>query len=60
MGERIMFMTATGEVYGLFGPDGLTIQNARLGTLKFDRLESNNDKLVIQGAGASPYISVKV
>jgi hypothetical protein len=55
-----MFMTATGEVYGLFGPDGLTIQNARLGTLKFDRLESNNDKLVIQGAGASPYISVKV
>lgn len=60
MGERIMFMTATGEVYGLFGSDGLTIQNARLGTLKFDRLESNNDKLVIQGAGASPYISVKV
>ncbi|EXL08606.1 phage tail protein [Aquamicrobium defluvii] len=60
MGERIMFMTATGEVYGLFGPDGLTIQNARLGTLKFDRLESNNGKLVLHGAGASPYISVKV
>lgn len=60
MGRRVMFMDDLGNVYALFGVDGLTIENVRLGTLKFDRLESNNDKLIIHGAGASPYISVKV
>jgi len=51
--------TATGSPM-VFEAGELVLKGIRLGTLKFDRLESNNDKLVIQGAGASPYISVKV
>lgn len=51
--------TASGSPM-VFEAGELVLKGIRLGTLKFDRLESNNDKLVIQGAGASPYITVKV
>lgn len=56
MGRRVMFMDDEGNVFALFGPDGLTIENARLGTLYFDQLQSTNGKLIIRGAGSDAYI----
>ena len=34
------------------------LENVRIGTLKFDQLESNNGKLVIRGAGNDAYIRI--
>lgn len=49
MGRKVMFMDDQGNVYALFGPDGLTIENARLGELEFDVLKSTNNKLFLRG-----------
>lgn len=51
-------MDGAGNLAALFDADGLTLQNIRLGTLKFDRLESNNGKLVMSGVGSEPYIEM--
>lgn len=51
-------MDGAGNFVALFASDGLTMQNIRLGTLKFDRLESNNGKLVMSGVGSEPYIEM--
>lgn len=49
MGRKVMFMDDEGNVFALFGADGLTIENARLGTLEFDVLKSSNNKLILRG-----------
>lgn len=38
-----------GNVVALFGPDGLTLEHIRLGTLEFDVLKSSNNKLILRG-----------
>ncbi|KAB2872550.1 MAG: hypothetical protein F9K43_07655 [Bauldia sp.] len=58
MGRKVMFMDDEGNVYALFGEDGLTIENARLGTLTFDQLQSTNGKLILRGAGNDAYIEM--
>lgn len=56
MGRKVMFMDDEGNLFALFGPDGLTIENVNLGTLKFDKLESHDGKLVISGGSGGTYI----
>lgn len=34
------------------------VENVRIGTVKFDQLESNNGKLLIRGAGSDAYIRI--
>jgi hypothetical protein len=45
------FVAQNGEIY---------MQSVRLGTLKFDRLLSNNNKLDIRGDGTNAYIRIFV
>lgn len=58
MADKIMIVDANGNLRALFGPDGLTIENIRLGTLTFDQLQSTNNKLILRGAGADAYIEM--
>lgn len=50
-GQQTAIMDSGGNMVALFGDDGVTIQNIRLGTLNFDQLQSNNGKLIMRGYG---------
>lgn len=58
MGNKVMLMNDQGQVFALFGPDGMTMENARLGHQQVDLLEAGGKVFI--GELASTVFGIEV